>query len=229
MLINKCIKGEVHSKIDTFLIFTNGKLVQQSVTHQNFSFQCASKLSDILVQSPPSWGNLAVRWCTRDVKELSLKFGRKSKWSCTKKHGQENTSRNKEATRRNNKCIQIFHTDPPNFNNYRRSVAYTVAFIHLMKAFDLLAGTAFSRSSPKSVVRLGSSASSDPSMRTWRALWWLDIWLLTSEVAWSRAVFWPWLWSASSLPFSWSMSLDLQWKASTSAPGQTGSSSSSPD
>ena len=39
------------------------------------------------------------------IKELSVKYGKRSKWSYTKKPGQENTSKN-------NKCIQIF---PPNF------------------------------------------------------------------------------------------------------------------
>ena len=42
----------------------------------------------------------------RNVKELSVKFGGRSKWSCTKKHGQENTSRN-------NKQKQQVHSNFP--------------------------------------------------------------------------------------------------------------------
>ena len=36
-------KGEVHSKMAIFFLFANGKLIQRQVTHQNFSFQRASK------------------------------------------------------------------------------------------------------------------------------------------------------------------------------------------
>ena len=75
-----------------------------------------------------------------------------------------------------------------------------------------LVGTVFSRFSPRSDVHPNSSASSDPSMKTWRALWFLTAeqqTLSTTAVESSRAVSLRRACSGSSLS-CWSIHLNLE-------------------
>ena len=78
------LKGKSSVKNWQIFLFVNGKPVQQLFTHQNFIVQSISKSYKILVLTTGSTKidkqhcHLSSMQCMCDVKELSMKFGKRS-------------------------------------------------------------------------------------------------------------------------------------------------------